>query len=334
MTKRAERIALAVLSMAVAAAADAATLITGEVQAVDAQAIYTPQSNSSPVVLRYYVPEGARVKKGDVVLRVDAGQSASQIRGLTAQIEQARARMAKEVVELQVKAIDAELAVVDAESALAAANIAAAVPRELISGLEFDKRQGELDRARRETELKRRELATARAAVTRRRNDGGLEVRKLEVQREYHAAQVRQAEVRADRDGVVLHGYNNNWIGGRIDEGSSTMPGSKAGEVVSGGAMRVRAWALEVDRRALRPGQPVQLAFDALPGKAARGRITAIAGAPDRKSEWGEGRYFQVDIAFDGAHGLALLPGMSVRVMAGNGAAPVAAARAGNGGRR
>lgn len=327
MTKCAERLALLLVTMA-AWPAFATVVLTGEVQSVDSQVIYTPPSNSSPVVLRYYVPEGTRVKKGDVVLRIDPGQSASQLRSLAAQIEQARLRAAKELAELQVKAVDAELALVDAEAALAVARIDAGVPKQLISGLDFDRRQGEFDRARREADLKRTELAAARAAVDRRRRDSALEIRKLELQREYHSTRLRQAEVRADRDGTVLHGFNNNWLGGRIDEGSSTMPGSKAGEVVSGGAMRVRAWALEVDRRPLRVGQHVGITFDALPGRRVQGRIATISGAPERKPEWGGGRYFQLDIELAGAQGLALLPGMSARVRADRQAEPATAARA------
>ena len=205
----------------------------------------------------------------------------------------------------------------EADAALATAKIEAAIPRGLISQPDYDRHQGELDKTTREQRLKREQLDAARAAVARRRQDGELETRKLGVQRDYYAALLRQSEVRAERDGVVLHGFNNNWIGGRIDEGSSTMPGSKAGEVVgSGGAMQVRAWALEPDRPGLRVGQDVQLSFDALPKRALRGRISAIAGAPDRKPEWGDGRYFTVDIDLPNGHGLALLPGMSVRVTA------------------
>src|SRR5690606_11090464 len=90
----------------------------------------------------------------------------------------------------------------------------------------------------------------------------------------------------------------------------------KAGQVVSGGAVRVRAWALEPDRRHLRNGQAVQLAFDAYPGRSLPARIAAIAGAPERKPEWGDGRYFTVDIELLRQGELALLPGMSVRVTA------------------
>ncbi len=301
-------------SMLLAGSAQAVVL-TGEVRAIDAQQILTPQSNSSPVVIRYYVPEGERVKKGDVVLRIDPGQSASRIPDLEAEIEQTLAKNAKDVAELRVKAVQAETELVDAEAELATARLDARIPRDLISALDYDRYQGDLDRTTREAVLKRRQLQAARAAVERSIEDGRLQVRKLELQRDYHAAMVRTSEVKADRDGVVVHGFNNNWIGGRIDEGSSTMPGSKAGEVVSSGRMSVRAWALEPDRRDLEVGQPVELSFDALPGKRVPGRIEFISGAPERRPEWGEGRYFTVDITLD-SKALALMPGMSVRVIA------------------
>ena len=315
MTRRCtERLfAGALLACALTPAAHAVVL-TGEVRTTESQAIITPQSNFSPVVIRYFVPEGEAVKKGDVVLRIDPGQSAAMIPDLDARIEQSRAKGDKDIADLEVKALDAELALVDAEAELATAAIDARIPKGLVADLDYDRYQGELDRATREAELKRQQLAEAREAVRRRREDARLEVDKLVVQREYHALMVRTSEVRADRDGYVVHGFNNNWIGGRIDEGASTMPGSRAGEVVSGSGTSVRAWALEPDRRGLAVGQPVELSFDAIPGSRVEGRIAAIAGAPDRRPEWGSGRYFSVDIDFD-AGKLRLLPGMSARVI-------------------
>ncbi len=321
MTRRCTDLLLAALLLGALAPAAQAVVLTGEVRATESQAIITPQSNNAPVVIRFYVPEGDSVKKGDVVLRIDPGQSASMIPDLDARIEQTRAKGDKDIADLEVKALDAELSLVDAEAELATARIDAKIPKELIAGLDYDRYQGELDRATREAGLKRQQLAEAREAVRRRREDAKLEVGKLVVQREYHALMVRTSEVRADRDGYVVHGFNNNWIGGRIDEGSSTMPGSRAGEVVSGSGTSVRAWALEPDRRGLQVGQPVQLSFDAIPGSRVEGRITAISGAPDRRPEWGSGRYFTIDIDFD-AGPLKLVPGMSARVIA----RPVAAA--------
>jgi len=328
MTPRADRrVALfaAVLACLALPAAPAAVL-TGEVRATNAQLLYVPFSNSSPVVIRFFVAEGERVKKGDPVLRIDPGQAASQLPELDAQIEQAQATAAKALAELQVKALEAESALVDARAELDTARLDAGLPRELVSGLDYDRYQGEFDRTTREAELLQRQLDAARAAVERQRKDSGLEVEKLQLKRDYYAALAANAEVRAGRDGVVVHGYNNNWIGGRIDEGSSAMPGSEAGQVVSAGsAMQVRAWALEPDRRGLAVGQPVTLAFDALPGRSLQGRISGIAGAPEARAEWGTGRYFVVDIDLPAKPGLQLLPGMSVRVTT-TAAAPAPAA--------
>ncbi len=87
--------------------------------------------------------------------------------------------------------------------------------------------------------------------------------------------------------------------------------------------VRVRAWALEPDRRGLQVGQAVALAFDAFPGRSVAGRITAIAGAPDRKPEWGKGRYFTIEVELAKQGELALLPGMSARVTTSNAAPTV-----------
>ncbi|MBB4131817.1 HlyD family efflux transporter periplasmic adaptor subunit [Xanthomonas sp. 3075] len=313
MPRDLERVAL--FLMLSAAASVQAIVLTGEVRSVGAQVLITPQSNMSPVTIRFFVPEGQAVKTGDPVLRIDPGQSAAQVPDLEAQIEQLRAKVARDVAGLEVKAVDAELSLVDTEAKLAAAKLDATIPADLISALDYDRYRGELDHATHETALKRHELGIAKAAIMRRAKDGQLEIDKLVVQRNYHAALVRSSEIRADRDGIVVHGFNNNWIGGRIDEGSITTPGSRAGEVVGDGRMEVRAWVLESDRRAIWVEQLVRLRFDAVPGQDVEGRVTAIAGAPERKAEWGEGRYFAVDIALDQTE-LPLLPGMSVRVIA------------------
>jgi HlyD family secretion protein len=307
--------------------APAQVLISGEVRAENAEGIFVPPSDSSPVVLRYFVPDGTEVAAGDVVLRIDPGASAAQIQTLDAQIEQAQARAAKELAELQVRAIDAERARVDADAALAKAEVDAAIPRAHLSGLDHDRYQGELQRATREAALKRVEHAAAEEAVQRRVADGALEVRKLQADRAYHAASVANAEQRAGSAGTVVHGFDN-WRGQRYDEGSSAHPGHRVGEIVGDGGMGVRAWVLEPDRAALREGQPVALRFDALPQAQARGTIARIAGAPEPKAEWGDGRWFTVDVALAADHGLPLRPGMSVRIEVGADAAGGSAERA------
>lgn len=333
MIRRAEGLVLAALlalapalAQEPAPAADAAAagprtvVITGQVRAPDAEIIYAPMSESSPVTLRYLAEEGSVAKPGDPLVRIDPGASLSQQESLKVQIAQTRARIDKELAELAVAEVNAELALVDAEAALAKAEVDAAIPADYIARIDADRYQGERERARRELALKREELAAASAALARRGRDGDLEIAKFQTDLDYASAVIALAEQRAEGSGVVTY-YFNAWTGQRYEEGSSTNAGQAIGELVRPGALGVRAHALEPDRRGLAVGQAVTLHFDAVPGRSLQGRITAIGGTPLAKAEWGEGRYFVVDIALPEEHALPLRPGMSVRVAARPGGA-------------
>lgn len=287
-------------------------VLTGELRSEDAESIFAPLSNHSPVVLRYYAPEGARVEPGDPLVRIDPGQALAQIDQLESQIDQARARADKEIAELQVKALDAELARVDAEATEKKASLDAELPKQFLSALDYDRYQGEKARAQRELELKQKEEASAKAAVQRRRKDSALEIDRMKAELTLRRAQVGAAEQKATRAGVVVHGMDPR-TGNRLDEGSSAFMGARIGEVVGDGALSVRAWALEPDRADLETNKPVKVVFDAFPAQPVVGRIRTIGGAPDEKTEWGDGRYFQIDIALD-ENSLSLRPGMSARV--------------------
>lgn len=290
--------------------------LTGEVRAIEAEGILVPPSNSSPVVLRYLVPEGSVVEPGEVLVRIDPGESAAQVRQLEAQIALLDATVARDLAVLEVTAIDAERALVEADAALAKAKVDAGIPKQHLSALDHDRYQGELQRAGREATLKRTEWAAATAAIARKRSDAALELDKLRADLVYHQAQVANAEQRAETRGRVVYGFDP-MRGLRYEEGASAYPGHRIGDVVGESGMAVRAYALEPDRAGLAEGQTLRLDFDALPGQPARGQIERISGAPDARAQWGDGRYFTVDIRLDPAAAqLPLLPGMSVRIEA------------------
>ena len=303
---------LALVAIAATAADTRPVLITGEVEAVDSQTIFVPPSNSSPIVLRNFLAEGTQVRKGDVVLRIESA-GATNVDQLRLDRERARAKTDSETATLEVAAIEAEKALVNAQAALDRAKVDAALPKQQITALDYDRHQAELGRTTRELAIKQDSLRNARAAVARRKEDGALEVKKLQINEAFQLAQLAQSEVRAARDGVVVHGYSP-LNGERIDEGSTAWPGNAAGTVLGDGHMVVTAWVLEADRPHLRDGQAVSLRFDALPGVVVTGKLAGITSAPEAKPRWGLGRYFRARIALPDDHGLPLVGGMSVLV--------------------
>jgi multidrug resistance efflux pump len=292
-----------------------AVWFTGELQALQSESIIVPPSSSSPVVLRYLAPEGTLVEPGEVLVRIDPGNSAAQVRQLESQLLILEATAARDVAALEVAAADAEKALVDAHAALAKARIDAGIPHQHLSALDFDRFQGELQRAEREHALKQEEFAAASEAITRKRNDARLEADKLRADLVWHRSQVENAEQRAETRGRVVYGFDS-WRGNRYEEGASAYPGNKVGELVGEGGFDVRAHVLETDRAGLALEQPVLLHFDAFPGRTVAGRILRISGAPEPRAQWGEGRYFSVDIELVEAAPDGALPGMSLRVEA------------------
>jgi multidrug resistance efflux pump len=303
---------LALVAIAATAADTRPVLITGEVEALDSQTIFVPPSNASPVVVRSFVAEGTQVRKGDVVLRIDSA-GATNIDQLRMDRERARAKADSETATLEVAAIEAEKALVNAQALLAKAKVDAALPKQQIMALDYDRYQAALGQATRDLAIKQDNLKNARAAVARRKEDGALEVKKLQINEAFQLAQVAQSEVRATRDGVVVHGYSP-FNGERMDEGATAWPGNAAGTVLGDGQMVVTAWVLEADRPYLRDGQAVALRFDALPGVAVTGKLAGITSAPEARPRWGIGRYFRARIALPDDHGLPLVAGMSVQV--------------------
>jgi len=313
MTRRLESLALLALLLPLQTTA---TVFSGEVKAADAQDVFTPPSMSSPVVLRYYAADASQVNKGDLLLRIDAGPAETQLHTLQAQLEQTATKNAKEIADLELKQTDAKLALADAQAERDTAAIDEVIPKALISALDYDRHQGEMQRTERALVLKKQEVAQASASVERRKQDSELELSKQRLSLKFNQDQVTDAVVRAERAGTLIHSFDNLFgNGGRFEEGSSSYPGNKVGEVVgTGGEFTVHGWVLEPDRTGLHIGEAVNLRFDALPDSRLAGSICAISGTSATKNEWGDGRYYEVEIALPAKVNLPLRQGMSVQV--------------------
>jgi multidrug resistance efflux pump len=287
-------------------------ILTGEVEAADAQLIIVPPSQNSPVVIRYFVPEGQAVKKGDVVLRIDGSQQQSALL-IQQQLEQAKARAAKDIGLLQVAYIDAEIALAAAQSAMQKAAVDEKLPKQFLSALDFDRYQNEAERTRQDVKQKQQALAAASVGLSNAGADADAEQKKLAIELAYSKSLQARAEVIAQVDGIVVHGFSE-WRGRRVDEGESVHVGTEAGRVVSGSRPSIVAYALEADRVYLREQQPVSVFVDALAYQRFDAVISSISPSPETRAVWGQGRYFKVRIDLETGQTANLVPGMSVRV--------------------
>lgn len=291
-----------------------AVTLTGEVYVHTAQPIFVPPSESQPVVLRYFVGDGVTVGVGDVVLRTDVGEAEGKRRTLRDEREKAISTAAVKQAGLRIKVLDAEEKVIEAEAERDKAALDAALPTFLLSKLDVVRFRGAKAEADATLAFAKRALGTARQDLERQAKDTQLQMDIYEVQEAAINRQLQDAVVLAKVPGIVTHRFDSViGDGRRYDEGGSSYTGVTVGDVVGSGAVGIHAWVFEADRWQVKVGQKVWLAFDAFPGHTTTGHIQSIAGGAEAKKEWGNGRYFSMEIAMEG-HADWLKSGLSARV--------------------
>ena len=262
--------------------------------------------------LTWMVPEGSRVKKGDVIARFDPTQIEERLREHRAARETATQEKEKEERNLDVSLRQLKLDLVKAEGELKKIDIEVAVPDELRSSIEVE-----------QTRLKQA-LATQRVEFLREKIDFQTALVKskldlLDVKRSMAQAKIsyneearRRFDVAAPVAGLVQYIPKRN--GDRWEVGEGVWMLAKILKVADLGTLQVEADVLEVDAARLNTGQPAEIQVDALPQMKISSRISEIGRMVREKSVQDPTKVFDAIMPLDGVATEALRPGMGVHV--------------------
>lgn len=190
-----------------------------------------------------------------------------------------------------------QVAVEEGQAVRAGALLARIDPRQL--RLELAQARAQLDKVdsdyRRQVELHEKGLIAANAFESSR-----YELAQRRASWELAALQLSHTEIRAPFDGVVAER--------RIRVGQNVAAGTTAFRVVDTRRLRAELHAPEQQLSRLRPGQPVLLSADALPGQQFAARVARVAPTIDPRTAT-----FKLTVELDNASG-ELKPGMFARV--------------------
>jgi len=262
--------------------------------------------------LTWMIPEGSRVKKGDVVARFDPTQIEEKLREHRAARETAVQEKEKEERNLEVSLKQLRLDLVKAEGELKKINIEVSVPDELRSSIEVE-----------QTRLKR-ELAQQRVDFLGKKIDFQTSLVKskldlLDVKRAmaegkitYNEDARRKFDVAAPVSGLVQYIPKRN--GDRWEVGEGVWMLAKILKVADVSTLRVEADVLEVDAARLATGQPAEIQVDALPQLRITSRISEIGRMVREKSVQDPSKVFDAILPLENVSTDALRPGMGVHV--------------------
>ena len=255
--------------------------------------------------------EGKEVAEGDPILMFDTSKLQQQLEGKTAERDTSAAQLLVKRSAAKIAREDEALALAEAKAALNKAKLKADVPPELMSEIELEQFELDVDLAKKKVAHLE---ATAKAATERDQTDVGrwkskhdrAEGRVQEIGRS-----MELMTVPAPRAGTVIH--HSDRRGEKMKVGDSAWQGSTIIEIVSLAEMEGRGEIDEVDVSKVALEQAVSLRLDAQSEVELRGTVTEIGRTVQRASRDNPLKVATVRIAIEDNADVKLRPGMRYR---------------------
>jgi HlyD family secretion protein len=282
-------------------------------------------------VVEVRVREGDRVKAGDVLIRLDLGETALAVGRDERGVEAAEARFrdlaagsrAPEVAAATADVLDKRAAVDLARRELDRQQFLRT--RKVGNQRDLDRAQVEFDRTQAALSASEERLRLVREGFRRWQTEQArVEVGRARSVLEQTQAVARESEVRAPADGVILH---------RLAEpGQLLGPGQAGVTMAFADRLYVRTFIPETKLGIVRSGQAVEVRVDAFPGRRFPARVAEIAPDAEFTPKPVETREERVNLVYaakvdlDAGWDAPLVPGQPAEVIVAGAAAAAAPA--------
>ena len=283
-------------------------------------------------VLEMKVREGDRVKVGDLIARLDLGDTAFAPERDARALKSAEARFQDLKTgsrEAEIKAAEAE--VVDRRAAVELAKPEYERQKILLSKKvgtprEVDVARAHLERAQANLVASEERLRLAREGFRQWQTEQArADVGRAESVLKQSEALAREAEIRAPADGVILHRM--------AEPGLLLGAGQPAVTMAFANRLYVRTFVPETQLGRVKPGQPATVSVDSFPGKKFPAHVTEISPDAEFTPKPVETARERVNLVYaakvdlDGGWSEPLVPGQPADVHVTAAAPPAAAAK-------
>jgi multidrug efflux pump subunit AcrA (membrane-fusion protein) len=285
--------------------------LEGELAAVRSTEIGVPPVAEVDFKIAFLAPEGAAVKTGDSILRLDTEAVERQLAEKRAELAEAEKKLEQKEVDLRMKLLEVDQQAAQARADLGRAALKADVPPEVQQRIELEKAL--LDKRGRERDLQNLE---AERRVTQALT--GAELRSLTQQRDRARGRVLALEatiermnIRAPQDGIVV--YRTNWRDEKKKVGDSVWFGEVVLSLPDLSEMKGDGFVDEADGGPVEEGQPVTVRLEARPDFDLQGTVSRI-GRTVRQRSWRTPlKGFRVEVVLEKTDPTFMRPAMRFR---------------------
>jgi HlyD family secretion protein len=284
------------------------TLTTGALRSKDSRVIAAPPIAGGTLQIVKLARFGAQVHKGDVVLEFDPSQQEYNLAQNRSDLLQAEQEIAKAKADAAVQTGEDQTALLKAKYTVRQAELEVS-KNELVSKIDAQKNILALDEAKRALAQLEQDIHSHSAS-----NKAALAIseekrHKARLAMDQAEENIKKMRITAPIDGlVVIHGNRDSTGGWFFDGmtlpdyhvGDQVNPGSPIAEVIDVSHLEVYAQVGESDHSNLKPGEPVDIQVNALPGDRFTGKVETVGGATSHEF-WDDNaqRKFDVTILLD-----------------------------------
>ena len=260
---------------------------SGELHASHAIMLSAPAVGGDSLQITHLARTGQLVKKGDVVFEFDPSEQHYKLEQNQSDLLQAEQEITKAKADAVVLAAKDKVLLLKDKHNVRRAELDMQ-KNELLSRIDADKNQLALDQANRVLAEQEKDIESHRASGQAGTYLAQEKYNKAKLALDQAQQNLDKMRVTAPMDGLISIQKNMNASGGFFftgmslpdyHEGDQVQPGNSIVQVVDPAGLDLTAKIGEQDRSNVGAGQPVDVIFDALPGKVFRGKVKSVAGA-------------------------------------------------------
>ncbi len=286
---------------------------TGELETSRSITVHAPASRIWGMTISSIVPDGASVRRGDVLVRFDTSSLELDRLDLEKKREEARVQVAQKEADLESRRQDLLLEQAAAVKNVKVAELYARLDSDLLPRADYETYQYNLEKARlalAKVEERLGNLArtsAAELAVVRLQFDqADIELRKIQ-------AEIDAMTITAPVDGLVQ--VADNWESSRkYQVGDKIFEGSAALQLPDLDTLQVDARVYDTDLLQLALDLPAEIVLDAIPDRTFRGRVAQLSDAASTRHFRSQLRSFRMKIALERPDPAVMKPGMTARI--------------------
>lgn len=263
----------------------------GELRASHSILLSAPSLGGDALQLTHVVHTGQSVKKGDVVFEFDTSEQLYKLEQNRSELKQAEQEITKAQADAAVLAAQDQVTLLKDRYSVRRAELDVQ-KNELLSKIDGEKNELALAQAERVLAEQEKDIESHKASGQAATYLAQEKYNKAKLGMDQAQQNLGKMRVTAPMDGLVSIQKNVNVMGGIVftgmflpdyREGDQVESGASIAQVVDPQGLDLTSKISEQDRSNVFVGQPVQIVFDALPGRVFHGTVKSVGGMSVRE---------------------------------------------------